>query len=190
MTLYKKKYRVESIRLPDFDYAGPGRYFITICTKDMRSWFGCVKNEIMGMNKLGCVAYYCWNEIKDHFDSVELHEFVIMPNHVHGIIEIVETKSTLCRREPVETGHGTSLWGDDNMTQRRFGPLKPHSISIIINQYKGAVKRWANKHGYESFIWQSRYYDRIIRDDNEYCRIVSYIKNNPSRWDFDKNDVK
>ena len=86
--LFKGKYRIKSTRLSGWDYSVDGYYFVTICTKDCVEYFGEIKNEIMGLFNIGCIATKYWNEIPDHFNNVKLDEFIIMPNHVHGILVI------------------------------------------------------------------------------------------------------
>ena len=88
MTLFKNKYRVESIRKWNWNYSGPGFYFITICTKDKNLYFGQVKNEAMQLSQIGAFADAFWKEIPSHHKDVKLDESIVMPNHVHGIIEI------------------------------------------------------------------------------------------------------
>ncbi len=91
MTLYKNKYRIESTRLPTYDYSSNGYYFVTICTHQKHCYFGKIVNAQMQLSQLGKIAQKHWQEIPKHFDGVDIDEFVIMPNHVHGIIVINQT---------------------------------------------------------------------------------------------------
>jgi putative transposase len=100
MTLYKNKYRVETTRLKVWDYANPWWYFVTINTKNHEYYFGSIVNDLMGLNKLGEKTQELWNDIPKHYPVVELDYYVIMPNHVHGIIII---------NKSVETRHASSL---------------------------------------------------------------------------------
>ena len=127
----------------------------------------------MVLNDIGKIAYNNWNEIPRHFINVSLDEFVIMPNHLHGIINIVET----C--------HGMSL-----QKYNRFSKPISGSISMIVNHYKSAVKRWCNQNGFEYFQWQRNYYEHIIRNEYELNAIREYILNNPLNWNSDENNVK
>ena len=88
MKLYKNKFRVETVRLKDWDYSTPCWYYITVCTKDKKHWFGEVKNGKMILNKRGKIAEEMWNAITNHYNSITLDNFIIMPNHIHGIIII------------------------------------------------------------------------------------------------------
>ncbi len=93
-----------------------------------------------------------------------------MPNHIHGIVIIEDN---------VETRHGVSL-------RSKFGKVNKNSLSIIVNQYKGAVTRFARKNNFTSFVWQPRFYDHIIRNENDLHRIRTYIQNNPLKWELDE----
>ena len=88
MTLYKNKYRIESTRLPTYDYSSNGYYFVTICTHKKHCYFGKIINAKMQLSQVGKIAQKHWQEIPEHFDGVDIDEYVIMPNHVHGIIVI------------------------------------------------------------------------------------------------------
>ena len=169
MPLYKNKFRIESSRLKDWDYSTPWWYYVTICTKDMQSLFGEIKRGKMIHTRIGKQAIECFKNIPQHFSSFEVDYFIVMPNHVHGIIIINDT---------VETRHGVSL-------QPKFGRPTKHSLSVIVNHYKGAVTRFAKKWGM-SFKWQKGYYDHIIRNENDLRRIRTYIKNNPLKWELDE----
>jgi len=168
MNASKKPHR-KSIRLKEYDYSFPGWYYVTICTKNFNSWFGRVKNGIVEYNQLGEIAKNYFAEIPEHFKNTEIDEFIIMPNHAHGIIIINNTVGTR-----------------DRVTLRRFGNTEKDSLSMIINQYKGSVTRFARKNGYKDFFWQTRFYEHVIRNDNDLHRIRTYIKNNPLKWEIDE----
>jgi len=103
MTKFKNKYLIEFIRLPGWDSSDPGLYFITICSKNFQCWYGDVVDGKMALNEIGGVANSCWEEILDHLDNVELDEYVVMPNHVYGIIEITDekTRHVVYRRDAI-----------------------------------------------------------------------------------------
>jgi putative transposase len=119
MTLYKNKYRVDSARLKDWDYSHPGIYFITVCTKNRGHYFGHIMDGKMILSDTGKIADQYWREIPVHFSNVIIDEYVVMPNHIHGIINIVEN---------VET---------------------KHTIGLIINQYKRICTISINEFGFE-----------------------------------------
>ena len=138
----------------------------------MRCYFGDIKNGEMKLNKYGNYAFKFFEDIPNHFKCVEIDYFVIMPNHVHGIVII---------NDSVETRDRVSLQNNE-----KFGnPLK-NSLPLIINQYKGSITRNIHNSGFPSFHWQPRFYDHIIRNDVDLHRILSYIKNNPLKWEIDE----
>ena len=182
--LYKNKYQIESTRLREWDYSADGYYFVTICTENKECFFGDVKNEEMKLNEIGKVAHKYWSEIPNHFPFVALDEFVVMPNHVHGIIII--------NKANVETLHATSLprqrqqkYRGQNSKLSKISPQK-YSLSSIMRSYKSAISRDA-KNINPHFAWQPRYYDHIIRNENELNQIREYIINNPLKWELDRN---
>ncbi|MCC5629383.1 transposase [Nostoc sphaeroides] len=177
---FQGRYRVESTRLPNRNYAANGSYFVTICTSDRLHFFGDVITGNMQLSTIGEIAQQFWAEIPNHFAYTYTDIYVVMPNHVHGIIVID-------RPTNVETHHGASLaLADDEFN--KFSPLKRNSLQAIINAYKSSVTRWCRKNGYEDFAWQPRFYDHIIRADGSLDRIREYIINNPIKWDKDKNN--
>lgn len=206
MNKYSKIPKRKSIRLKGYDYSQSGLYFITICVQNRECLFGNIENGIMILNNLGKIADNFWIEIPKHYPKIEIHEHIIMPNHLHGIIEIVRTSHDEIVRtshgmslpNPVGTHHGVSQYENINNTVgtrhgvssnehlRQFAKPIPESISTIINQYKSSVKRWCNKNGHDYFKWQSRFYDHIIRSEDDYYKISNYIINNPAKWQEDK----
>ena len=171
------------IRLGGYDYSQCGYYFVTICAQDMACFFGEIRNGIMGLNEIGCAAAECWREIPMHFPHVSLDEWVVMPNHVHGIVWIDHDRNCIldshCRDAPRRVS-----------TQNHFGPLIPNSISSIINHFKGNVTKWCRTHGHPDFARQPRFHDHIIRDDKSLYKIRRYIRENPMKWIRDRNNQK
>ncbi|MBN2367040.1 MAG: transposase [Calditrichaeota bacterium] len=166
MSLYKNKYRIESSRLKGWDYSSPGNYFITICTKNRKCLLGDVVNGKIVLSEMGKIVENYWREIPNHFNGIILDEFVIMPNHVHGIISIVETPKL-----------GVSTITGDTRNS-------PH-IGIIINQFKRICTIRIRTSNPGISVWQSRFHDHIIRDRNELTRIRQYIINNPDNCEKD-----
>jgi putative transposase len=186
------------IRLSDWDYSSPGIYFITICCSDRQPFFGRIINNRINHSEIGLIASQFWLEIPEHFTNVKLDEFVVMPNHIHGIL-ILNNSSERTRHGIAGTRHGVSLQTpiDDNVGSchdmtHPSKQLKPeinqfanpvrNSVSVIIGQYKSSVKRWCNKNGFDDFQWQSRFYDRILHNENSIDRVREYIHNNPNNW--------
>jgi len=182
---YQNKYRIESARLQNWDYRREGAYFITICTKNRKHYFGKIKNGKMEFSNIGIIADILWSEIINHNDNIELGEFVVMPNHIHGIL-ILNNNNTVV----VETLHATSLRQRQQQTENKndyFSSISPksNSISTIIRSYKSAVTKHCHRLGFE-FGWQTRFWEHIIRNNDEFYRISQYIIDNPLKWENDK----
>jgi REP element-mobilizing transposase RayT len=124
----------------------------------------------MILNEPGIIAEQSWIDIPKHFTNTELDYYVIMPNHIHGIIILNQAVETRNVDKIVETPYMASL-----------------PLGDIIGKYKAAVKRRANKNGYNNFSWQTRFYDRIIRNEKELYNIRKYIDQNPLKWDLEKD---
>lgn len=185
---FKNKYRIDSVRLKGWDYRSPGWYFVTICTYEGIHFFGDVHNDIMGLSDIGCKAWEFWYEIPEHHTHVKLGEFIVMPNHVHLTLVLTEKPEST---RSVETRHGVSLPKGPKppIAKRklnRFSHLVSGSLSVIFNQYKGAVKTWCKKHGHGNFDWQSGFYDHIVINSQSLERINNYIRTNPENWDEDR----
>ena len=173
MTLYKKKYRVETIRKWDWDYSAPGWYFITICTQDRKPYFGRVKNGTVELSSLGIFAESCWKQIPAHHRDVAVDEFIVMPNHIHGIIVITGT-------EP-----------EPELISREKQPLAAPSagtLGTIVRSYKAAVSKFCRERN-PGFTWQPRYYDKIALGPGNVDAIRKYMRDNPANWNKDKHYV-
>jgi putative transposase len=164
----------QAIRLKNYDYSQSGAYFITICTKQKQCIFGDIKNGKMRFNVLGAIAGKYWQEIPEHFPNVALDVYTIMPNHLHGILWIIESSEN----------------GNKN---RKFGDIVVGSISSVVRSYKAIVSKKINQICHKkglSVVWQSRYHEKIIRDEKALVNIRSYIMNNPLNWDMDEENPK
>ena len=175
----------KNIRLKNFDYRSNYRHFITICTKNRENYLGKLDGEEIILSEIGQTAKNLWLEIPNHFSHVVLDQFIIMPNHIHGIIKLISVATGNQSKEIInsETGtcHGMSQLRHNIPLHNKFGQPLSGSVSVIINQYKSSVKRWCNKNGYKSFSWQSRFYDHIINNRRNLYNIRDYIKSNPHR---------
>ena len=167
---FRDKYRIPSARATWWDYNNDGLYFVTVCVTGKQNYFGEIVNNEMILSNVGEKACQYWLEIPVHFPFVELDVFIIMPDHIHGIIAIVETL------------RATSLQTDTN----RLSAISPKygSLSSVIRSYKSALTKWCNMNNI-TFGWQTRFYDHIIRDDSELNRIRKYICDNPANWQKD-----
>ena len=137
----------------------------------------------MGLSEIGCIAYQNWEAISEHFDHVILDEFIVMPNHVHGLIGI---KNWPNKNQSVDARHVMHLPGNEHQPfKNEFGPLKPGSLSVIIGAYKSSITRWTHKNNID-FEWQSRFHDHIVRNEKSLNRIRNYIYSNPLKWEGDR----
>ncbi len=150
-------------RLREFDYRTPALYHIVMCTHDRSARFGMIENDAMQVNAAGAMIVNVWAAIPAHFPAISLDAFVVMPNHVHGIIWIesgeIETSSSL-------------------------GDVVKWFKSVTVSRYSQGV-HWDKWSPYDSHLWQRNYYDHIIRDERDLDRIRLYIEHNPSTWEND-----
>ena len=173
MDLYKNRYRTESIRLKEWDYSSGGYYFVTICARNRECLFGEVEDGKMSLSPIGNVASQYWREIPNHFRHVQLDEYIVMPNHVHGIIVITNDNN-------VETQNFASLQRQTN----KFGP-QSKNLASVIRGYKIGVKKWSTMNNL-SFAWQSGFYEHIIRNEKSLQHIREYVMNNALKWELDE----
>ncbi len=213
----------QSTRLKGYDYSQVGLYFITLCCANRANIFGGIEmikeHSIpiakMVLNNAGKIAEKCWVEIPVHFPNVVLHEYVIMPNHVHGIIEIVKTKnidvkpgqckkgnarinknkptkdSSLEKSKDAKCGTANNNKGNGDVVnnteyiESKF--VSPSkTIGSMVRGFKIGVTKWMRQNTDIHDVWQRNYYDVIIRDELAYYRIAQYIRNNPAKWLDDK----
>jgi len=174
-----KKYK--QYRLPGYDYSGEGNYFVTICTYNREEYFGRINNGEMILSDAGKIVDEIWNEIPVKFENVKLDVYQIMPDHFHGIIIIKpDNRRNLINQIPTGNKMGNQIEFKSGI---RNNPMELKSISLgrIIRWFKGRVKYETGKIDLD-FKWQSRFYDRVIRDNKEYYFIGEYIINNPLNW--------
>jgi putative transposase len=167
----------QSIRLPRGDYSGIGAYFVTLCSHQRQYVFGSVNNGHPSLTALGEIVMRCWLAIPEHFSHVSPHDYVVMPNHLHGIMEIT--------RSPVHVGarHCRALSGVSALK------VEPGSLGTIIGSFKAIVTRLARKElGWDGSGWQRNYYERILRSGREYADACRYIAENPRQWEFDREN--
>ncbi|MFA6161577.1 MAG: transposase [Patescibacteria group bacterium] len=179
-----KHYRAPSTRLIGWNY-GRGYYFVTICTNGKHPFFGEIQNGIMQLSKIGNIAEQCCVAIPEHFPNVQLIEHIIMPDHVHIILQInpqtVETQNLASNLQTVVASNSpTSKLNNKINFENKFEP-QAKNLASIIRGFKIGVTTNARQID-PFFMWQSRYHDRIIRDDSELNATREYIRNNPLRW--------
>ena len=173
-----------SIRLKGYDYTQPGAYFITIVTHERIPLFGNIVNGEMRLNDIGRVAERCWLDIPSHFPHVELDVFVIMPNHVHRILWIVETPPMVGAKNfsPLPSSPVSPL-PPSSSAERPRGTSK--TIGSIVRGFKIGVTQWVRQNPDVHTVWQRNYYERIIRNEYDPNTIRRYILENPLRWHLD-----
>jgi len=166
---FRQKYRIETTRLDGFDYSKPGNYFITICTKDRKPLFGEIIDEKIRLSETGKIVSECWSDLPNHYQNIILDEFIVMPNHIHGIIIIRNGLDN-------NSKHGLSefIRAFKSFSSRRINELRKSKIVDVRTVETGLRP-------VSTTIWQPRFYDRIIRSDNALNRIRLYIKNNPKK---------
>ncbi|NCT17420.1 MAG: transposase [Flavobacteriaceae bacterium CG_4_10_14_0_8_um_filter_34_31] len=180
---FQNKYRTESIRLSNWDYRNNADYFVTICTKDKKCFFGEINRnaktiqKTMKLSRISKFAHDFWMEIPDHFPFVKLDAFVVMPNHVHGIITTNHNRNVACN---ISTNDISS---EIKEQMSKISPKKG-SLSSVIRSYKSAVTKHARQID-TNFSGQSLYHDHIIPNPFALQRIRKYINNNPNNWDVD-----
>ena len=212
MTRFKGKYRTESSRLTHWDYSWPGLYFVTVCTANKICWFGEVVDGKMVDSDFGSIARRQWDESFDIRKELKCHAFVLMPNHLHAIVELVIPQDDGGKKDDldfnVETYGRTSLphahsqkhKNQTNPSRDSKGSFQRQkkSFSSFIAGYKSAVltkiddfiddhQLSLSKFNRANPLWQPRYHDHVIRDEKSYHRIRNYIVNNQKHWEEDEH---
>ena len=158
------------MRLPGYDYTSTGAYFVTVCTAGRRCIFGEIDDGEMCLGQLGRIVWERWTALPQHYPNVRLDAFVVMPNHIHGII-------LLERDRPRNVGAGLK-------------PAPTRGLAEIVRGFKTFSSRAINslRSTPGQAVWQRGYYDRIVRDEVEMVRIQQYILDNPLRWADDSEN--
>lgn len=168
-------------RLKGYDYAQNGFYFLTICTKNRAEFFGKIQNGGMVLNQFGEITRQCWKDIPIHFPDVSLGEFIVMPNHIHGIL--ILDRQSVGNNNPL-------IIGNNNYCSLRKIPWQTQlsrSISSVIRGFKIGATQYFHQNNNFEFAWQKSFYDHIIRNEKAYYQIQQYIINNPINWEMDKD---
>ena len=159
------------MRLPDYDYSIAGSFFVTICARDRAALFGSLQDQRFHANDLGRVVQSCWQAIPNHFPNVTLDEWVLMPNHLHGIVVNWGDKGPTCRApaDPRSPGVAFPPVVKEAEQPNRFGPLVPNSLGSVVRAFKAAATKTARESGAWSTgtIWQRGYHERLIRTARE-----------------------
>ncbi len=172
-------------RLPVFNYATQGSYFITICVHQMKEEFGTVMKDIMHLNEYGAIAASRWQQLSEHFLNIELDEFIAMPNHIHGIIiikDVEEHGAGLMNQTPTQTSRKSKNW---QLLSESSGALGKY-----IRYFKAGTARVIRQNGCTDFRWQRNYYEHVIRNERDLFAIRRYIHNNPMKWELDDHNLR
>jgi len=164
-----------SIRLKDYDYSQNGAYFVTICTEDQEYLFGDISKERMVLNEAGEMIKKWWVEARNKFKNIELDEFVIIPNHFHGIVNIVGADLCVC---PV--GSGEHVGSPLHRIVQWFKTMTTNEYirDVHNNMWKPFLKR----------LWQRNYYEHVVRNEDKLNKIRQYIRTNPLSWHLDRDN--
>ena len=197
-----------SIRLRGYDYSQPGAYFVTICVQDRQCLFGEIVESEMRLNDAGRMVQTAWEELPRQYQGVATDEFVVMPNHVHGIIVLVGADPRVCPSPGLTGAHRgaplqvRSTWGAPLQVGPRQGVTptnieQPQQLSLptVVQRFKTlTTKRYmdsVNHYAWLPFpgrLWQRNYYEHIIRDEESLQQIRQYVFDNPARWAFDREN--
>jgi REP element-mobilizing transposase RayT len=179
MNKYKGQFRVESTRLPTWNYADPGWYFVTVCTQSGNPVLGNVVGRVMHLSPIGTIVAEEWEKTPRIRPNVAIDEWLVMPNHIHGILVITRAPDDAVKtpRRGVST----------TVTPTPPSTLQSGSLGAIIGQFKTVCTKRIRRAGYTSFAWQPRFYDHIIRDRTSLEHIRQYIVDNPARWTEDRH---
>ncbi len=191
-----------SIRLKGYDYSQAGLYFITICCQDRACLFGNIVDGEMICNDMGNIANQCWLAIPNHFPNMVLHEYVVMPNHIHGIVEIIGTNNVGAKNispdddvmtknispdgdvmakniSPDDDGMGANGDGMGANGANDDSPLPSNgtskTIGSMVRGFKIGVTKWIRQNTNVYDVWQRNYWEHIIRNEQSYHRITEYI---------------
>ncbi len=176
-------------RLKEYDYSQDGWYFVTMCVKNKIECFGEIKNDKIILNEHGQIILKYWQEITSHYQNIFLDEWVVMPNHIHGII-IIEN---LVGAEQCSESHifAKSTVGTEqcSVPTKAIARVDYGLLSKVIKSFKEiSVKTIRKNLNDYDFAWQRSFYDHIIRNEKSLDKIRSYIYHNPPKWELDRNN--
>jgi REP element-mobilizing transposase RayT len=175
VTLFQKRYRVETARLPSWDYRAAGWYFVTICTENKKCTLGSVSDGCIVLSHGGTIAEHELSVTASHYSNVSIDSAVVMPNHVHAIIVI----DGLHQYSPASAV----------IQSNNAGPSGRPTLAAIVGGYKSAVTRHCRREGIPNFQWQPRYYDQILDSNAAVAAVREYIRRNPENWMQDSECV-
>jgi len=180
----------KQIRLKKYDYSDNGWYFVTICTQNRECLFGNIVNNKMILNQNGLLINDNWKQLINKF-PIELDEFVIMPNHVHGIIIIRQTNIVGVSFMKPETKMIISKSNHHmGLLNHKKGLInQTPTLGLIIRYFKSKCTYELHKDGFNNDLWQRNYYENVIRNEHSLFKIRQYIRDNPMNWEEDRNNL-
>jgi putative transposase len=201
MDKWKGKYRISSARAPWWDYTSDGAYFITVCTHNHQHFFGTCNDGKMKMNSIGALVQGFWFEIPKHASHVYLGEFIVMPNHIHGMLILDKSKaadnnsdntSLTAPPMPIESSIVAQTippmpTSDKTPAEARHRNQGKNSVSSIVGGFKSVCTK--NIHldfPQQKFEWQELFWENIVKSQQSFDKITNYIVNNPANWQKDK----
>ncbi len=188
----------KSIRLRGYDYSQAGMYFITVCTQGRQCLFGGITDNEMHLNSAGKMVRATWDDIPTHYDGVEIDQFAVMPNHIHGIVVLVGAGPRACPDVDVDVGQPQGVEGQGQPQGVAPTIITPTGLSLpdVVHRFKTmTTKKYMDgvkQNGWQPFpakLWQRNYYEHIIRNETAYLKIAEYIQTNPQRWQEDTYHV-
>jgi REP element-mobilizing transposase RayT len=195
MGIRPQKYHRRSIRLRGYDYAAPGAYFLTVCVINRQSLLGDVVNEEMRLNWMGRAVQAVWQNLPCHYAHVELDAFVVMPNHVHGILVLTDDAGAAAEHADVGAGSEPAPTREaaghmDVGAGFKPAPTVRHGLPEIVRAFKTFSSRRINemRGTVGAPLWQRNYYEHIVRNEEELGLIRQYILYNPLGWTGDREN--
>lgn len=189
MTYNPEVHHRRSIRLREFDYSSAGAYFVTLCVQGRECLFGGIVQDDMVLNEAGRKVEEVWRSLPERFMNVTVDEFVVMPNHLHGIILLNERRGEPCVRPNFRGG------GEQGEHKVRPYGTADFSLGRVCQAFKSLTTveyvRGVKDHDWPPFpgrLWQRNYHERVIRDERELIGIREYIRSNPSKWHDDEEN--
>lgn len=192
MTFDRERHHRRSIRLPSFDYAGNAAYFLTLCTVDRLPLFGSVVDGEIHLSPVGKLVTCAWQDSPAIRPDLTLDAFVLMPNHLHGIVTFApETPSHVgahrCAPIPADAHYADAQPELHHPPSPRIPTRKPRSLGSFVAQFKATSTRAVNllRNLEGTPVWQRGFHEHVVRDDRDLARLRAYIAANPSRWPSD-----
>ncbi len=186
-----KEYHRKSVRLPEYDYSQPGAYFVTLVTKNRELLFGKIESGEIIINQFGLIVASYWQKLSSYF-PIQIDKFVVMPNHFHGIILIMNCKGEASGVKVDLITNASSPDASPLPNSNRPNGTIRGSLSAIVQHFKSITTRRINslQNTRGVMIWQRNYYEHIIRNEDGLRNIREYINNNPLRWEMDELNRK